>query len=240
MRFNTKDDKSKFELMIKLEEFQENVKAPKKDMNNPFTKSKYATLQSVTETVKEAMKPLKLAFFQDFNEDTEAKTISVQTIVLSELGTVEFNPIVLPIEKMTAQGVGSAITYARRYALTTNLGVVADEDDDGNYASGRNHSSYSQQPQRQQSYNRKPQPKPQSKPQPKLQPTEQQKRFKQAIATYEQVTGSSDWKMMVTAKTEKMGLKSNVSQLSESELRTLNDNIINELNVLKAQIKGDD
>lgn len=34
--------------------------------------------------------------------------------------------------------MGSAITYARRYSLSAILGVVADEDDDGNGAQGRN------------------------------------------------------------------------------------------------------
>jgi len=39
------------------------------------------------------------------------------------------------------QEVGSALTYMRRYTLTGLLGVVADEDDDGNAASG-NHAEF--------------------------------------------------------------------------------------------------
>ena len=37
--------------------------------------------------------------------------------------------------------MGSAITYARRYSLSAILGVVADEDDDGNGAQGRNNKA---------------------------------------------------------------------------------------------------
>lgn len=41
----------------------------------------------------------------------------------------------LPNPQGTAQGLGSAITYMRRYDLTSTLGLVADLDDDGNAAS---------------------------------------------------------------------------------------------------------
>jgi hypothetical protein len=41
----------------------------------------------------------------------------------------------IPVTKQDAQGYGSAMTYAKRYSLAAALGVVADEDDDGNAAS---------------------------------------------------------------------------------------------------------
>ena len=145
MEFVVKEDKDKFELMKKMVEFQKNVKQPKKDKNNPFSKSSYASLQSVQETAVEALEPLGLSFFQDFGINNEGKTLSVQTIIISNLGMIKFNPIVLPLEKITAQGVGSASTYARRYALTTNLAIVADEDDDGNNASNVSKNGYNKQ-----------------------------------------------------------------------------------------------
>lgn len=143
MEFIVKKDEDKFELMKKLVEFQKTVKQPKKDSVNPFAKSKYSSLSAVQDVVTTALSKLGLSFFQDYvNSDSEngGKTISVQTIIVSELGMIKFNPIVLPIEKLTAQGIGSASTYARRYALTTNLSIVADEDDDGNSASRNNQS----------------------------------------------------------------------------------------------------
>ncbi len=40
----------------------------------------------------------------------------------------------VPVDKVTAQGYGSAMTYAKRYSLAMACGVDADEDDDGNAA----------------------------------------------------------------------------------------------------------
>ena len=40
----------------------------------------------------------------------------------------------MPLAKLDPQGYGSAITYARRYALASVLGIVAGEDDDANAA----------------------------------------------------------------------------------------------------------
>ncbi|MFY1048600.1 ERF family protein [Apilactobacillus sp. 1-1-2] len=159
MEFVVKEDKDKFELMKKMVEFQKNVKQPKKDKNNPFSKSNYASLQSVQETAVEALEPLGLSFFQDFGINNEGKALSVQTIIISNLGMIKFNPIVLPLEKITAQGVGSASTYARRYALTTNLAIVADEDDDGNNASNVSKNGYNKQNNGYQKRNYQQQPK---------------------------------------------------------------------------------
>lgn len=44
---------------------------------------------------------------------------------------------VMPLAKADPQGAGSAITYARRYALVSMLGLNVDEDDDGNHASNK-------------------------------------------------------------------------------------------------------
>jgi hypothetical protein len=41
---------------------------------------------------------------------------------------------VFPVAQQTAQAYGSAITYARRYALAAMVGIAPDEDDDGNGA----------------------------------------------------------------------------------------------------------
>ena len=43
--------------------------------------------------------------------------------------------MLLPIKDQTAQGVGSALTYAKRYAISSILGITADDDDDGELAS---------------------------------------------------------------------------------------------------------
>jgi hypothetical protein len=38
-------------------------------------------------------------------------------------------------EKNSPQAIGSAITYMRRYAISAVLGLIVEEDDDGNKAS---------------------------------------------------------------------------------------------------------
>jgi hypothetical protein len=48
-----------------------------------------------------------------------------------------FGPLVMPASKPDSQGLGSAATYARRYALMAVCGVVGDEDDDANSATGK-------------------------------------------------------------------------------------------------------
>jgi ERF superfamily len=48
---------------------------------------------------------------------------------------VQRSEMLLMLDKNTAQGLGSAITYARRYSILSILGLVADVDDDGNQAS---------------------------------------------------------------------------------------------------------
>jgi hypothetical protein len=56
-------------------------------------------------------------------------------LVHAESGTELRGEMALLPAKADPQGQGSAITYARRYALMAVLGLVADEDDDGNEGS---------------------------------------------------------------------------------------------------------
>ena len=62
----------------------------------------------------------------------------------------------------TPQGMGSAITYARRYSLSALLGLTADDDDDGNAASGKHGAPEPQQAQRQENGNGAPKAAPAS------------------------------------------------------------------------------
>jgi hypothetical protein len=60
--------------------------------------------------------------------------IAVETRVLHTSGEWLAGLVTLPVEKSTAQGTGSAISYGRRYGLSALLGLTA-EDDDGQAAS---------------------------------------------------------------------------------------------------------
>lgn len=121
-------------LAAALAKAQGAMKAAHKDANNPFFKSKYADLSSVWEACRAALAANGLAVCQI--TDGTADALSLTTTLLHASG--EWLSGTYPIKpvKNDPQGVGSAITYARRYALAAMVGVVAD-DDDGEAAQGR-------------------------------------------------------------------------------------------------------
>lgn len=106
-----------------------------KDSRNPHFKSTYADLSSVIEAVKEPLKVHGLTFLQRAYEGAES--VKVETIILHESGeSISLGTVDVPVDKKNAQGYGSAMTYARRFSLSTALGVPA-VDDDGNAASAK-------------------------------------------------------------------------------------------------------
>lgn len=113
-----------------------------KDASNPFFKSKYAPLESILPAIKQPLKEAGLVFSQMPNHlmSSEDKTYvpSLITKVIDiESGEELSSEVPLILAKQDPQGVGSAITYMRRYALVSMLGLNCDEDDDGNSASNK-------------------------------------------------------------------------------------------------------
>lgn len=94
--------------------------------------SKYADLTAVIEAIKPALINHSLFFTQ--HPEPHDKGICIETI-LHHAGGEHFSlgKLFVPANKQDAQGFGSALTYARRYALVTAFGVPV-EDDDGNAA----------------------------------------------------------------------------------------------------------
>lgn len=92
---------------------------------------KYADLADVVETIRPALSKYGLAFIQNQVESPKG-TVAVYTQLLHKSGeSMIFDPVTVPLDKPTAQGIGAALTYARRYSLCTALGIAADEDTDG-------------------------------------------------------------------------------------------------------------
>lgn len=112
---------------------QSEMPTANKDGNNPHFKSKYATLQSVVETCKPILTKHGLAITQTFEPSCDG--VSIITTLVHESGQYISGSLFLKPAKNDPQGYGSAITYGRRYAWAAILGMVADEDDDGNEAS---------------------------------------------------------------------------------------------------------
>jgi ERF superfamily len=114
-------------------QFQAECPAPKKTAENPHFKSKYSPLEEIISTIRPHLAKNGLSFFQ--STTTEGENICVTTLILHTSGEfIETDPLKLPMGKVTAQGAGSAVTYARRYSLCAALGIAAEEDDDGNGA----------------------------------------------------------------------------------------------------------
>lgn len=96
---------------------------------------KYADLGSVFDACKKALNDNGIAIVQrtDFN----GPEIWLETMLLHSSGDSIAGRYPLRPTQDTPQAYGSALTYARRYALSAMVGVVADEDDDGASASKR-------------------------------------------------------------------------------------------------------
>lgn len=106
----------------------------KKEDTNPFFKVKYAGLPSVLEVVLPVLHANGLYLVQTPVSDGERIGV-VTDITHAETGECISGRFTMALAKNDPQGAGSAITYARRYALVAMLGLNVDEDDDGNSAS---------------------------------------------------------------------------------------------------------
>jgi hypothetical protein len=99
-----------------------------KNANNPHLKSKYADLGSVLDACQTALHDNGFAVMQPCGKDDQGQF--VETLLAHESGDSFSSRVYLVIGKNDMQGVGSAITYARRYGLLGMAGL-APEDDDG-------------------------------------------------------------------------------------------------------------
>jgi hypothetical protein len=109
-----------------------------KDNTNPHFKSKYLDLHGVWQSCREALSKNGLCVIQGPAENAggDGSTITFACRVVHTSGQwIEADLTIRPM-KNDAQGIGSAITYARRYLLASMVGVAPqDDDDDGNAAS---------------------------------------------------------------------------------------------------------
>jgi hypothetical protein len=108
------------------------IEGATKAATNPHFKSKYADLTSIIEAIKPPLIRHGLFFTQRCQPSEDG--VSVETVLHHAAGEKEsLGTLYVPANKRDAQGFGSALTYARRYALQTAFGVPT-EDDDGNAA----------------------------------------------------------------------------------------------------------
>lgn len=117
-----------------LSKAQGQMGSAKKDADNPYFKSKYADLASVVDAIKEPLSKNGLAYSQLPFVDEHG--VHVETILMHLSGEWVSSKLTMRPVKTDPQGVGSTLTYARRYGLQSMVGIAADDDDDGNLGSG--------------------------------------------------------------------------------------------------------
>jgi hypothetical protein len=112
---------------------QAEFSAVPKGSDNPFFKSKYAALPDVVKHAGPVLSKHGLAVSQ-FVDNVNGED-ALTTYLIHSSGEWISHSMLLHLVKNDPQAQGSAITYARRYSYMAALGLVADEDDDGNAAS---------------------------------------------------------------------------------------------------------
>jgi hypothetical protein len=122
-------------LAAALAKAQGQFRAASKDAKNPHYGSKYADLASIWAACREPLSANGLAVMQ--RVATTASGVILTTMLVHSSGEWVRDRCEFPVLQKTPQAYGSAITYARRYALAALVGVAADEDDDGNAASAK-------------------------------------------------------------------------------------------------------
>lgn len=127
-----------------LSKAQAEIATARKDGDNPHFHSTFTTLASVFDVVREPLAKNNLSVVQS-PQQGDANAHYLETTLMHSSGQwmKSYHPL-HPV-KNDPQSVGSAITYARRYALCAMVGVVGrEDDDDGETAQGRGNSQAAQ------------------------------------------------------------------------------------------------
>jgi hypothetical protein len=109
-----------------------------RDASNPHFQNKYASLSEIAEATVPALNAAGITVLQGVTTSEDGGSVEVETMLLHDSAQWLRATHTVPISKRDAQGVGSALTYARRQALQALLTVApVGEDDDGEGAVGR-------------------------------------------------------------------------------------------------------
>jgi hypothetical protein len=105
-----------------------------KDKINPHFRSSYTPLDTIVERIGPILNKHGLVWLTMPCRDDSGEPALKYRLAHAGTGEVIEDTMPLLLSKADAQGMGSAITYARRYSLCAVLNLVADDDDDGNAA----------------------------------------------------------------------------------------------------------
>lgn len=111
------------ELAKALASAQELITGAKKDSDNPFFKSRYADLGSVWDSIRKPLSSNGLSVAQTVDGD------KLITLLMHSSGQWIDSSYPISAKDGSPQAIGSAITYARRYALAAIVGAYQTDDD---------------------------------------------------------------------------------------------------------------
>jgi hypothetical protein len=125
------------ELASALSKAQGEMQAAIKDKVNPFYKSSYADLGSVWDAARPVLSKYGLCVMQTTELCADRNQVIMVTTLAHTSGQWVKSYLPLNPAKNDSQGMGAALTYLRRYSLSAIVGVVCDNDDDGETEAGR-------------------------------------------------------------------------------------------------------
>jgi hypothetical protein len=120
------------ELAAALAKAQGAIESAPKDSENPFFKSHYADLAAVWSVARKPLSDNGLSVTQ--HPAADGNLVTVETGLLHASGQWLSSQLTMTAKDASPQAIGSCITYARRYALASTLGIASEDDDDGNSA----------------------------------------------------------------------------------------------------------
>jgi hypothetical protein len=114
---------------------QKEMPAVGRDSTNPHFKSKFTSLDNLLAKVRPVLNRHGIAVVQMPSQDDGGKPTLV-TLLIHTSGEGMESTMPLLLAKSDPQGLGSALTYSKRYALAATLAIADQEDDDGNGSDG--------------------------------------------------------------------------------------------------------
>lgn len=151
------------ELASALASAQAELSPAAKNAQNPHLKNRYADIAAVYEAIRETLPKHGLSVSQIIMpHESKAR---VRTLLMHKSGQWLASECLMPLDRNGGpQGMGSAITYARRYSLSAIVGVVSEDDDDAEAAQPRRQQQAQPQQRRESVQPRRHEPVRQSAP----------------------------------------------------------------------------
>jgi len=139
------------EIATALAKAQGEIKNPQKNKEVKVStktggsyKFEYADLTAIIDAVKGPLSANGLSYIQTLAADGEKFRLHTRLLHSSGQWLESVTPLF--VDGATSQAFGSALTFMKRYALASMLGVAADSDDDANSADGNSATVMSRKP----------------------------------------------------------------------------------------------